>query len=104
MGIASKGRRIVLGNLDEDARFQHRRSVLAHGRCELCAGRPRPWARVTRVETVVALGRGGRSLLTIETSSRLILFSTFLGIDSVVTGFDPNTKCDNLCSEQMRFS
>ncbi|KAF2616171.1 hypothetical protein F2Q70_00011887 [Brassica cretica] len=47
--------------------------------------------KVTRVETVVALGRGGRSLLLIETSSRLILFSTFLGIDSVVTGFDPNS-------------
>ncbi|KAF2571996.1 hypothetical protein F2Q70_00003565 [Brassica cretica] len=46
--------------------------------------------KVTRVETVVPLRQGGRSLLTIETSSRLILFSTFLGIDSVVTGFDPN--------------
>ncbi|KAF3535960.1 hypothetical protein F2Q69_00021809 [Brassica cretica] len=47
--------------------------------------------KVTRVETVVALGRGGWSLLTIETSSRLILFSMFLGIDSVLTSFDPNT-------------
>ncbi|KAF3508911.1 hypothetical protein F2Q69_00006720 [Brassica cretica] len=44
------------------------RVVLAHGRGDLSAGRPRPWAReVTRVETIVALGRGGRSLLTIET-------------------------------------
>ncbi|KAF2546725.1 hypothetical protein F2Q70_00021796 [Brassica cretica] len=65
------------------------RVVLAHGRGDLGAGHPRPWARMTRVETVLgevtwvqtvlALGRGGRSLLTIETSSRLILFSTFLG-------------------------
>uniref|UniRef100_A0A0D3DQP2 Uncharacterized protein n=1 Tax=Brassica oleracea var. oleracea TaxID=109376 RepID=A0A0D3DQP2_BRAOL len=34
--------------------------------------------KVTRVEMVIALGRGSWSLLTIETSSRLILFSTFL--------------------------
>ncbi|KAF3565502.1 hypothetical protein DY000_02015500 [Brassica cretica] len=35
--------------------------------------------KVARVEMVLAVGRGGWSLLTIETSSRLILFSTFLG-------------------------
>ncbi|KAF3595720.1 hypothetical protein DY000_02023960 [Brassica cretica] len=74
MGIASKGPRIVLrelrrgctvsgqerdetwvlrpkarglcyGNLDEDARFRDMRSVLAHGRGDLGAGHPRPWAR-----------------------------------------------------------
>ncbi|KAF3533047.1 hypothetical protein DY000_02039538 [Brassica cretica] len=66
------------------------RVVFVHGRGDLGSGHPRPWVRsprrgssspmgeVTRVETVLTLGQGGRSLLTIETSSRLILFSKFL--------------------------
>ncbi|KAF3517209.1 hypothetical protein DY000_02060013 [Brassica cretica] len=38
-------RGLYYGNLDEDARFQNRRSVLAHGRGDLGVGRPRPWGR-----------------------------------------------------------
>ncbi|KAH0858726.1 hypothetical protein HID58_086987 [Brassica napus] len=40
-----RARGLCYRNLDEDARFRDRRSVLAHGRGDLSAGRPRPWAR-----------------------------------------------------------
>ncbi|KAH0863671.1 hypothetical protein HID58_080882, partial [Brassica napus] len=54
--LRPRARGLCYGNLDEDARFQDRRSsspmgevtsarvVLAHGRGDLGAGRPRPWA------------------------------------------------------------
>ncbi|KAH0873064.1 hypothetical protein HID58_070426 [Brassica napus] len=41
----ARARGLCYGNLDEDARFRDRRSVLAHGRGDLGAGHPRPWAR-----------------------------------------------------------
>ncbi|KAF2583390.1 hypothetical protein F2Q68_00005444 [Brassica cretica] len=44
------------------------RVVLAQGRGDLGAGRPRPWARIDRE----------------------LVFRELSGIDSVVTGFDPN--------------
>ncbi|KAF3559418.1 hypothetical protein F2Q69_00015280 [Brassica cretica] len=56
-------------NLEEDARFRDRRSVLAHGRGDLGAGRPLPWARIDRE----------------------LVFRKLSGIDFVVTGFEPNT-------------
>ncbi|KAF2596574.1 hypothetical protein F2Q68_00010852 [Brassica cretica] len=124
MGIASKGPRIVLrelrrgctvsgqerdetrvlrpraqglcyGNLDEDARFWDGRSVLANGRGDLGAGRPRPRARgeVTSVETVLAYDRDliqTDPLLDITRIDRELVFQELSGIDSVVTGFDPN--------------
>ncbi|KAF2589811.1 hypothetical protein F2Q70_00039627 [Brassica cretica] len=43
--LRPRARGLCYGNLDEDARFQDRRSVLAHGRGDLGAGRPSPWAR-----------------------------------------------------------
>ncbi|KAF2536981.1 hypothetical protein F2Q68_00021941 [Brassica cretica] len=54
-----RARGLSYGNLDEDARFRDKRSVLVHGRDDLGAGRPRPWARgeVTSVETVLAYDR-----------------------------------------------
>uniref|UniRef100_A0A0D3BYU8 Uncharacterized protein n=1 Tax=Brassica oleracea var. oleracea TaxID=109376 RepID=A0A0D3BYU8_BRAOL len=42
--LRPRARGLSYGNLDEDARFRDRRPVLAHGRGDLGAGRPRPWA------------------------------------------------------------
>ncbi|KAF2547781.1 hypothetical protein F2Q70_00022200 [Brassica cretica] len=43
--LCPRARGLCYENLDEDARFRDRRSVLAHGRDGLGAGSPRPWAR-----------------------------------------------------------
>ncbi|KAF3579601.1 hypothetical protein DY000_02031401 [Brassica cretica] len=80
MGIASKGPRIVLRELRRGCTVSGGRSssmgevtsvrvVLVHGRGDLGAGRPRPWARIDRE----------------------LVFRELSGIDSAVTGFDPNT-------------
>ncbi|KAF2571329.1 hypothetical protein F2Q70_00001564 [Brassica cretica] len=44
--LRPRARGLRYGNLDEDARFRDRRSVLAHGRGDLGAGRARPWASI----------------------------------------------------------
>ncbi|KAF3505582.1 hypothetical protein F2Q69_00005982 [Brassica cretica] len=56
--------------------------------------------KVTRVETVVALGRGGRSfliqtdpLLDVPRIDRELVFRELSGIVSVVSGFHPNSEC-----------
>ncbi|KAL0773117.1 hypothetical protein Bca101_038268 [Brassica carinata] len=46
--LRPRARGLSYGNLDEDARFRDRRPVLAHGRGDLGAGRPRPWASEMR--------------------------------------------------------
>ncbi|KAF3612002.1 hypothetical protein DY000_02049064 [Brassica cretica] len=43
--LRPRARGLCYGNLDEDARFRDRKSVLTHGRGDLGAGRPPPWAR-----------------------------------------------------------
>ncbi|KAF3508406.1 hypothetical protein F2Q69_00006719 [Brassica cretica] len=43
--LRPRARGLCYGNLDEDARFRDKRSVLAHGQADLGAGSPRPWAR-----------------------------------------------------------
>uniref|UniRef100_A0A0D3EA27 Uncharacterized protein n=1 Tax=Brassica oleracea var. oleracea TaxID=109376 RepID=A0A0D3EA27_BRAOL len=45
--LRPRARGLCYGNLGEDAQFWDRRSVLAHGRGDLGAGRPRPWARTS---------------------------------------------------------
>ncbi|KAF3518695.1 hypothetical protein DY000_02060398 [Brassica cretica] len=42
--LRPRARGLCYGNSDEDARFRDGRSVLAYGRGDLGAGRPRPWA------------------------------------------------------------
>ncbi|KAF3563934.1 hypothetical protein DY000_02015122 [Brassica cretica] len=82
--LRPRARGLCYGNLTEDARFWDRRSVLAHGRGDhgagrrvvlahgrgdLGVGRPHPWARIDRE----------------------LVFRELSGIDSAVTGFDPNS-------------
>uniref|UniRef100_A0A0D3CH02 Uncharacterized protein n=1 Tax=Brassica oleracea var. oleracea TaxID=109376 RepID=A0A0D3CH02_BRAOL len=69
--LRPRARGLCYGNLDEDARFRDRKSVLTHGRGDLGAGRPPPWARIDRE----------------------LVFREFSGIDSAVNGFDPNRDC-----------
>ncbi|KAF2577792.1 hypothetical protein F2Q68_00004405 [Brassica cretica] len=69
--LRPRARGLCYGNLDKDARFLDGRSVLAYGRGDLGAGRPLPW--FSRID-------------------RELVFRELSGIDSTVTGFDPNRK------------
>ncbi|KAF2545602.1 hypothetical protein F2Q70_00020165 [Brassica cretica] len=73
MGIVTKGPRILLrGPSSPMGEVTSVRAVLAHGRGDLGAGRPRPGARIDQE----------------------LVFRELSDNDSVVTGFDPNTCID----------